>query len=186
MALPEFSTLPTINAEDWFPKPIKASLKALDTTRKATEAKRNDVHAAVAKARSADLAEFSPVRVDVLPALQSELVFRRSFSEFLRDMFKEAEDYKRQCDAEVHTAEDAVKTRLIDMGYSEPPAGGGVSRGSFGPDWVARHIHVLDAKSKANSVEAFVDRYQQTRRENNQQVETLTNRLSALRDSVIS
>lgn len=185
MSLPQFSTLPTVPSEEWFPKPLKAEHKALDATRRTCELKRNDIHAAVEKARSADLTDFPMVRVEVTPALQAELVFRRSFAEFVRNVTAEADDYKRQCLAEVHTAEDAVKTRLIEIGFSEP-VGGAVSRGSFGPDWVARHVHVLDAKAKADSVEKFIDRYQQVRNENGQQIETLTNRLSALREAVIS
>lgn len=183
MNSPSFSPLPALPSEEWFPKPLTTARKALDVTRKAVEAKRADVLAAVSKAREADLTDFRPARVDVVPALQSELVFRRSLAEYLGGVLTAANAYRDECFAEIAAAEEAVKAALLDMGYDHP-VNGVTSRGTYPMDAVPRHPKVLAAKAKSDDVAAFVENHQAMRLENSRQTEALTAKLSSIRDAV--
>lgn len=184
MTQPNFSVLPAIPNPEFLTRSLKTKFKAVDTARQDVEAKRTALLEALQQARSQDLASFEPVRVSPIVALQSEYRFRQAFSEYVAEVLSEASPYRDQCIAEIRTAEEAIKGRLIDMGFTEP-AGGVVSRGCYGPDWIARHPHVLAAKAKADDMASFRDAQTAARHENDRQTAALAKRLETLRDAAV-
>ena len=184
MTQPNFSALPAIPNPEFLTRSLKTKFKAVDTARQDVEAKRAAVVEALQQARSQDLASFEPVRVSPIVALQSEYRFRQTFSEYVIAVLAEANPFRDQCTAEVQTAEEAIKGRLVDMGYAEP-AGGVVTRGCYGPDWIARHPHVLAAKAKVDDMTAFIESQTQARHENDRQTAALAKRLETLRDAAV-
>lgn len=185
MTTPQFSELPTVPCEAWFPRALIRGQKDVEQARQTLISNRNAALTALAEAQSQDLASFQPAKVQALPLLQEELAWRRSFSDLIRTVLTAATAYHDQCIAEIQTAEDAVKERLLSAGY-EAPVGGVVSRGCYGPDWIARHGHVLAAKAKDGEMSSFRDAQTAARQENERQMQALTARLTQLRDTVLS
>lgn len=185
MTIPQFSTLPTVPYGEWFPRALIRDQKRAEEAKQTLITNREAVLAALAEAQSQDLASFQPAKLQALPLLQEELAFRRLFSELIRAVLTAATAHDDQCIAEIRTAEEAIKGRLIDMGYAEP-VNGMVTRGCYGPDWIARHPHVLAAKVKADEMSSFRAVQTAARQENERQIQALTVRLSQLRDAVLS
>lgn len=182
MQSPTFNALPAIHCPDWAPKPVRSEYEALCTSQQAIETSRSEVLEALQKARSQDLAVYTPVVYNGHPMMQAELLHRRAVVAYLKNLMAAASVYADKCRLESEQARDEVKKRLLKAGYIEP--GDTPGRGCYTPEFLMRHELVRCAAEKCDSARAF-DMGDHIR-ENLQQITALESKLSRLREAVLT
>lgn len=149
MQFPAFSNLPNIVACPAWAPAVQTEYTAVCDARQAIETKRAEVLADLEKARNQDLAVFTPVQFNPRPMLQQELLFRRSYGDYLRNLMAAFQAYKAKCEGDLTKAREDIKKKLLGIGYLDPGAVPG--RGSYSPDMIERHETVRGLEDKIKS-----------------------------------